>query len=184
MAIAMIQRISTTTGHIHSSSSVSWKRAKILRICGLKTVADLQGTDQTSVETTVDQEATIENKMNYYFIYDLGNYNLHTKISKNIRLLYKNQDDFCMEEVRPEQFEMPGANYMSKESQVWFLGKVLCELSYIFKNKDNVKNGDTFVYDTKNIILDQAVDLLCIDNNIVVKKIDYRFYQEKFKDYL
>lgn len=89
-----------------------------------------------------------------------------------------------MEEVRPEQFEMPAANYMSVESQLWFLGKVLCELSYIFKTKTNIKSGDTFIYDTKNIILDQAVDLLCVGNDIVVEKIDYRFYQEKFKDYL
>ena len=132
----------------------------------------------------VDQEATIENKMNYYFIYDLDHYNLLMKISKNIRLLYKNQDGFRMEEIRPEQFEMPGPNYMSAESQIWFIGKVLCELSYIFKNNNNVKAGDTFIYDTKNIILDQAVDLLCAANDIVVKKIDYRFYQEKFKDYL
>jgi len=132
----------------------------------------------------VDQEATIENKMNYYFIYDLENYNLLMKISKNIRLLYKNQADFQMEEVRPEQFEMPGANYFLIESQLWFLGKVLCELSYIFKNKNTVKTGDTFIYDTNNIILDQAVDLLCAGNDIVVKKIDYKFYQEKFKNYL
>jgi hypothetical protein len=132
----------------------------------------------------VDQEATIENNMNRFFIYDLGNYNLYTKVSKNIRLLYKNQADFCMEEVRPEQFEMPGANYMSTESQIWFLGRVICELSYIFKNKNNVNTGDIFIYDTKNIILDQAVDLLCAGNDIVVEKIDYTFYQEKFKNYL
>jgi hypothetical protein len=150
----------------------------------MKILADLLAIVQTSSVTTADQEATIEDKMSFFFIYDLGNYNLHTKISKNIRLLYKTQADFCMEEVRPEQFEMPAANYMSVESQLWFLGKVLCEISYIFKTKTNIKSGDTFIYDTKNIILDQAVDLLCVGNDIVVEKIDYRFYQEKFKDYL
>lgn len=122
--------------------------------------------------------------MNRFFIYDLGNYNLYTKIAKNIRLLYKNQDDFRMEEVRSDQFEMPGANYMSAESQVWFLGRIFCELSYIFQTKTNVKAGDVFIYDTQNIMLDKAIDLLCSGNDIVIEKIDYRFYQEKFKDYL
>lgn len=132
----------------------------------------------------VDQEPILENNMHRFFIYDLGNYNLHAKIAKNMRLFYKNQIDFCMEEIRPDQFEMPATSYASIESQIWFLGKILCELSYIFKNKDNVKPGDTFIYDTQNIVLDKAVDLLCAGNDIVVEKIDYRFYQEKFKDYL
>jgi hypothetical protein len=46
----MTQQIFTTIGHILSNSFVSWKLARIPKICGLKTLVDLQDIVQTSVE--------------------------------------------------------------------------------------------------------------------------------------
>jgi hypothetical protein len=122
--------------------------------------------------------------MNSYFIYDLENYNLQLKISKNLRQLFKDQSIHHMVEVRPHQFEMPSGNYLSMKSQVWFLGEILCQLSYMLADKNSVNKDDTFIYDTKNVILDQAIDMLCAEDGIIIKKVDFTFYLEKFKGYI
>jgi len=121
--------------------------------------------------------------MNYYYIHDLKNYILHKKIVKNLRQLFKGQTEDAVYEIFPDSENIPTGVYCSPIDQIWFIGNVLASLADIF-NDHTLKDGDQFVYDPSILALDWALDMLSLEKNIKITKIDYRVYEEKFKEYL